>query len=280
VERRTVLAGGHAIAYAECGSPDGPPLVLLHGLASDADTWERAVAPLAAHGLRVIAIDLLGHGFSDKPDSGYLLDVFADSLAGFLDVLEIPSATLCGHSFGGAIAIHFGVDYPKRLDRLVLVSAGGLGKEVHPVLRAATLPVAPAVLRAAMRPRMLRLYRRPELHRALRLTPDNLVNLRRAARALGSADGQRAFFASARGVISPAGQRTATAEFRAVTGQVPTLLIWNAGDPVIPVAHARAAEGRLAPASKLIVFPERSHEPHRGNAERFADEVAAFIHAS
>ena len=162
-----MLAGGHAIAYAEAGPADAPPIVLLHGLASDADTWDRAVEPLAAHGLRVIAVDLLGHGFSDKPDSPYLLDVFAESLARFLDVLEIPSATLGGHSFGGAVAIHFGVDFPDRLDRLVLVSAGGLGKEVHPVLRAATLPVAPAVLRAAMRPSMLRLYRRPELHRAL-----------------------------------------------------------------------------------------------------------------
>ena len=64
-----MLAGGHAIAYAEDGPADGPPFVLLHGLASDADTWDRAVVPLAAHGLRVIAIDLLGHGFSDKPDS-------------------------------------------------------------------------------------------------------------------------------------------------------------------------------------------------------------------
>jgi pimeloyl-ACP methyl ester carboxylesterase len=268
------------MAFAESGPADGPPVVLLHGLASDADTWDRAVAPLAAHGLRVIALDLLGHGFSDKPRSDYLLDVFADSLAAFLDVLEIPSATLCGHSFGGAVAIHFGIDFPKRLDRLVLVSAGGLGKEVHPVLRAATLPVAPAVLRAVTGPRMLRLYRRPALHRALRLTPDNLVNLRRAARALGSPDGQRAFFASTRGVISPAGQRTASAEFRAVTGQVPTLLIWNAGDPVIPVAHARDVEGRLAPGSRLVVFPDRSHEPHRGNAARFADEVAGFIRTS
>jgi len=276
-----VLAGGHALAYAESGPADGPPIVLLHGLASDADTWDRAVEPLAAHGLRVLAVDLLGHGLSAKPDDcTYLLDAFAESLAAFLDAVGIRSATLCGHSFGGAVAIHFGVDHPDRLDRLVLVSAGGLGKEVHAVLRAATLPVAPAVLRAALRPGMRRLYRRPELHRALGLTEDNLVNLRRAARALGSLDGQKSFFASARGVISPAGQRTATEDFRAVTARVPTLLIWNAGDPVIPVAHARAAEGRLAPASKLVVFPERSHEPHRGNAHKFADEVAGFVSAS
>jgi pimeloyl-ACP methyl ester carboxylesterase len=58
---------------------------------------------------------------------------------------------------------------------------------------------------------------------------------------------------------------------------VPTLLIWNAGDPVIPVAHARAAEGLLAPDSKLVVFPDRGHEPHRGNAGRFADAVAEFV---
>lgn len=280
ITRRTVLAGGHAIAYQEAGPPDGPVVVLLHGLASDADTWDKALGPLAGHGLRVLAVDLLGHGESDKPPSDYLLSDFAESLARFLDALELPAATLCGHSFGGAIAMFFGTRHPERVERVVLVSAGGLGREVHPVLRAAALPVAPVLLRAALRPRLRRLYRRPELHRALRLTPENVTNLRRAARALGSPAGQASFFASLRGVIAPSGQRTASADMRAFAERVPMLLIWNEGDPVIPVAHAAAHAARAKPFSRLVVFPNRGHEPHRRSAERFAAEVAAFIRAS
>jgi pimeloyl-ACP methyl ester carboxylesterase len=275
--RRTVIAGAHTIAYYEAGPLDGPVVVLLHGLASDADTWDRAIGPLAAHGLRVLALDLLGHGLSDKPESTYLLSDFAESLGEFMDALGIPTATLCGHSFGGAIAMFFGARHPERVERVVLVSAGGLGREVHPVLRAAALPVAPVVLRAVLGPRLRGLYRRPGLHRALRLTPDNLTNLRRAARALGSPAGQASFFASLRGVIAPSGQRSASEEMRAFAERVPMLLIWNQGDPVIPLAHAEAHAARSAPTSRLVVFPSRGHEPHRRSAERFADEVADFV---
>jgi pimeloyl-ACP methyl ester carboxylesterase len=278
--RKTVSAGGHVIAYQEAGPPDGAVVVLLHGLASDADTWDRAIGPLAEHGLRVLAVDLIGHGASDKPASDYLLTDFADSLARFLDALDVRAATLCGHSFGGAIAMFFGTRHPDRVDRVVLVSAGGLGREVHPLLRAAALRVAPVVLRAALRPRLRRLYGRPGLHRALRLTPENVTNLRRAARALGSDAGQASFFASLRGVIAPSGQRTASAEMRAFAERIPMLLIWNEGDPVIPLSHAQAHAARANASSRLVVFPSRGHEPHRRSAQRFADEVATFVTAS
>jgi pimeloyl-ACP methyl ester carboxylesterase len=278
--RKTLVAGGHVIAYQELGPADGEPVILLHGLASDSDTWDKAIGPLAEHGLRVIALDLLGHGDSDKPAGTYLLSDFAESLEQFMDALGLASATLCGHSFGGAIAMYFGSRHPARVARVVLVSAGGLGREVHPVLRAAALPVAPVVLRAALRPRLRRLYRRPGLHRALGLTEENIVNLRRAARALGSEAGQASFFASLRGVIAPSGQRTASREMRSFAERVPMLLVWNQGDPVIPLAHAEAHAARAEPYSKLVVFPSRGHEPHRRSAQRFADEVAAFIIAS
>ena len=278
--RRTVRAGGHVIAYQEAGPEGAPVVILLHGLASDADTWDKAIDLLADRGLRVLAVDLLGHGESDKPDNDYLLVDFAESLAGFMDVLGIETATLCGHSFGGAIAMFFGTRYPDRVDRVVLVSAGGLGREVHPVLRAAALRIAPPVLRVAMSPRMRRLYARPGLHRALRLTPENVANLRRAGRALSTAEGQAAFFASVRGVIAPSGQRTASQEMRAFAERVPMLLIWSEDDPVIPVHHAQSHAQRARLNSRLVIFPSRGHEPHRRNADRFVDEVAAFIRSS
>jgi pimeloyl-ACP methyl ester carboxylesterase len=175
--------------------------------------------------------------------------------------------------------VHFGARYPERLERLVLVSAGGLGREVHPMLRAAALPVAPAVLRLATGPRLRRLYRRPGLHRALRLTPDNVTNLRRAGRTLATSEGRAAFFAALRGVIEPSGQRGSFIDLGTLAEHVPTLLIWNAGDPVIPVAHAHAARDHLR-GSRLVVFPGGGHEPHRREVQRFADEVATFVRSS
>ena len=277
MERLTVKAGEHVLAYRDAGPRDGQVVLLLHGLASDADTWDRAVDPLAEQGLRVIALDLVGHGESGTAVQGsYLLDDFAVSIADFLDAVGIDRVVAGGHSFGGAIAVHFAARYRQRVSHLVLVSAGGLGREVHPALRAAALPIAPVVLRAMTGPNMRRIYRRPGLHRALGLTPDNLANLRRAGRALGSPAKQAAFFASLRGVIEPGGQRGSFIEMRTIPHDLPTLLVWSARDGVIPVAHAQAAHAAL-PNSSLVVFEGGRHEPHRSNAVPFAEAVARFL---
>lgn len=271
-----MVAGGHRLSYLHAGEPGQPVVLMLHGLASDASTWDRAVGLLAAHGYRVIALDLIGHGYSDKPERSYLLEDFADSVRDFLDALEVPAATLCGHSLGGAIAMAFAHRHPRRLQSLVLVSAGGLGREVHPLLRAASTRLAPGVLRVATARRLRRVYAHPRVHRVLRLTPDNVTNLRRAGRALGSSEGQASFFASLRGVIEPGGQRGSFIDMGVLSPATPTLLVWEEGDPVIPAAHARAAHEHL-PQSRLVLLPGTSHEPHRRHAERFADEVADFL---
>ena len=99
----------------------------------------------------------------------------------------------------------------------------------------------------------------------------------RAARALGTDAGQASFFAALRGVIAPTGQRAASREMREFAERVPMLLVWNEGDPVIPLAHAEAHTERAKPYSRLVIFPSRGHEPHRRSAERFADEVAGFV---
>jgi pimeloyl-ACP methyl ester carboxylesterase len=117
------------------------------------------------------------------------------------------------------------------------------------------------------------------VHRALRLTDDNLVNLRRAGRALGDAAGRSAFFAALRGVIAPAGQRGSFIEMRYLAEHVPTMIVWSERDGVIPVAHAHAARDHL-PQSRLVVFPGGGHEPHRRHAEEFAAALAEFVGAT
>lgn len=265
------------LSYLEAGPTGAPVVLLLHGLLSDATTWELAIPPLAAQGLRVIALDLPGHGESAKLPGTYLLDDFAIALDEFLDVLGVPSVTVVGHSFGGAITVHFGYHYPNRMQRQVLVSAGGLGREVNPGLRLLTVDGAESVVGAVLDRRAVRrALASSRLHSVFRLSEERVVNLRRIFRGLVEPDARAAFFASARGVIEPGGQRGSFIEMEYLVEHLPTLLVWSDEDSVIPVTHAHNTHAHL-PTSRLVVFDGGGHEPHRRDAARFAAEVADFI---
>lgn len=276
--RRSVRRDGWALSVQESGPVDGPLVVLLHGLASDSDTFDRVLLPLGERGLRAVALDLPGHGHSGPSPAGYALSDFSAALLALVDDLDAGPVTLVGHSLGGAIAMTFAQDHPDRVAGLVLVSAGGLGREVHLALRAAAVPFSDRVFGAVMTPALQRVYRHPRVRRRLRLTPDNVANLRRARRALGHADGRRVFFAALRAVIEPGGQRGSFLETEglSLSEQVPTMVLWSERDPVIPVSHARAVQDRL-PGSRVVLFPGGGHEPHRRHVEGVADAIAEFV---
>ena len=134
---------GHRVTYRTAGS--GPVVLLVHGIAGSSEQWGD-VAPILAEGYTVVAPDLLGHGQSAKPIGDYSLGAYAVSMRDLLIALGHRRATVVGHSLGGGIAMQFAYEYPVFCERLVVVSSGGLGREVHPLLRAATLPGAELVL--------------------------------------------------------------------------------------------------------------------------------------
>jgi pimeloyl-ACP methyl ester carboxylesterase len=286
IVRREVVVDGQRLSFSEAGPTDGPVVVLLHGLLSESTTWAPAMLALAERGVRALAPDLIGHGESDKPPIAYTLEDFADSLSSFLIHLEqaepdagrpeIGPVTMVGHSLGGAIAMQFAKSYPSQLGRLVLISAGGLGKKVHLILRAVNLPGAAGVLRMTVNDRAARLYGRPEVHRALRLHPDSVVNLTRMGRSLMSAEGRSTFVSATRSAITPSGQLGDMIEHGFVAADLPTLIIWSEGDPIIPVSHAITAHARLA-NSRLELFAGATHEPHRREPGRVAEAIARFI---
>src|SRR3954452_20573500 len=127
---------GHRVAYRQEGS--GPLIVLVHGITSSSATWER-VMPALAERYTVIAPDLLGHGQSAKPRGDYSLGAYASGLRDLLVSLGQDRATFVGHSLGGGVAMQLSYQFPELCERLVLVDSGGLGREVNPILRAATL---------------------------------------------------------------------------------------------------------------------------------------------
>src|SRR5881394_2219411 len=143
---------GHTVGYRLAG--EGPAILLIHGLALSSATW-KYVIPALAERHTVVAPDLLGHGESAKPRGDYSLGAHASGIRDLLLGLNIARASVVGHSLGGGIAMQFAYQFPERCERLVLVSSGGLGEEVHPLLRAATLPGSEFVLPILAHPRVL-----------------------------------------------------------------------------------------------------------------------------
>jgi pimeloyl-ACP methyl ester carboxylesterase len=130
---------GYWRAFRMAGS--GPPLLLIHGIGDSSETWLKVIPELARRHT-VIAPDLLGHGESAKPRADYAVAAYACGMRDLLSVLDVDRVTVVGHSLGGGIAMQFAYQFPERCERLVLVGSGGIGQEVHPLLRIAAAPAA------------------------------------------------------------------------------------------------------------------------------------------
>src|ERR671923_762504 len=137
---------GHEVVYRRAG--EGPAVVLIHGMVNSSKHWE-SVAMQLADAYTVIAPDLIGHGDSAAVRGDYSLGAHACSIRDLLAVIGIDRATIVGHSLGGGVAMQFFYQFPQRTERLVLVSSGGLGHEVSPLLRGAALPGASLLVRLA-----------------------------------------------------------------------------------------------------------------------------------
>src|ERR1700754_4230745 len=166
---------GHEVTYRTAGS--GPVLLLLHGIANSSQTWAH-VAPALSEHFTLVAPDLLGHGESATPRGDYSLGAHATGVRDLLSALGHERATVVGHSLGGGIAMQFAYQFPERCERLVLVSSGGLGREVHLLLRAAALPGADYVLPVLTSTQLLGVGRRiGGLLRRARLAPDGALDV-------------------------------------------------------------------------------------------------------
>src|SRR5687768_315998 len=171
---------GHRAIYRVAGS--GPPVVLIHGMINSSRHWEQVALRLAERHT-VIAPDLIGHGDSATPRGDYSLGAHAASIRDLLTAIGIEKATIVGHSLGGGVAMQFFYQFPQRTERLVLVSSGGLGHEVSPLLRGAALPGATPLLALATRPRVLAALLRTS-ERLQQRGSSKAVYLRAVARAL------------------------------------------------------------------------------------------------
>jgi pimeloyl-ACP methyl ester carboxylesterase len=274
-ERRITLHG-HDVTYRTAG--DGERVVLLvHGITGSSATWVDVMPALAEH-FTVVAPDLLGHGRSAKPTGDYSLGAYASGARDLLAALGHDRATVVGHSLGGGVAMQFAYQFPERCERLVLVSSGGLGREVHLLLRAATLPGSELVLPLITSSRVAALGDAVGglLGRlGLRGGPD-LEEMWRGFASLCDVEARAAFVHTLRTIVDPAGQRVSALDRLYLAEAMPMLVIWGERDPIIPVSHGEAAAA-TAPGSRLVVLPGVRHFPHRERPRRFLEEVVSFI---
>ena len=124
---QTVSVHGRSVSYLKAG--EGPLVLLVHGMAGTARNWDAVIEPLALHNT-VIAPDFPGHGESEPGGGDYSLGSLASGLRDLMIALGHDRATLVGHSLGGGVALQFTYQFPEMVERLVLVSSGGLGPEV------------------------------------------------------------------------------------------------------------------------------------------------------
>jgi 2-hydroxy-6-oxonona-2,4-dienedioate hydrolase len=120
-----VIADGISTRYAEAGSPEAPAVVMLHGTGGHWETWAANIGPYSRH-FRCIAFDMVGCGFTDKPDVDYEIPVYVDHLGAVMDALGAERASLVGTSLGSWVAARFAIDHPDRVEKLVFMSASGL----------------------------------------------------------------------------------------------------------------------------------------------------------
>ena len=269
---------GHEVIYRMAGAGEGKPVVvLIHGMVNSSRHW-REVAEGLAGDYTVIAPDLIGHGDSATPRGDYSIGAHAAAIRDLLAALGVRRATIVGHSLGGGVAMQFFWQFPERVERLVLVSSGGLGPRVSPLLRLAAVPGASPALALAARPRVIGAIAAlaNELERRGSGKAVYLDAVARALRPLRSEGSRRAFIQTLRGVIDARGQRVSAVDRLYLLGAVPCLIVWGERDRTIPLEHGRAAHEAI-PGSRFVTLPRAAHFPHLEDPGGLAAALREFL---
>ncbi len=271
---RTVTLHGRQVSFVQEGT--GPVLLLIHGMAGTFENWREVIGPLARHHT-VLAPDLPGHGSSAPGGGDYSLGALAAGLRDLLAVLGHERATLVGHSLGGGIAMQFAYQFPEITERLVLVSSGGLGPEVSPVLRAAALPGAGLFIAATAGPGRAVGSALARGLAAVGLRPNaDVEEVARGYASLTDPDRRAAFLATVRAVVGTGGQRVHAGDRLYLAEDVPVLIVWGERDPMIPAHHGKDAH-RAIPGSRLEILDGVGHLPQIEAPTRFVAVLERFL---
>lgn len=264
MERRIIRANGIELAVSTWGAEDAPPVVLLHGIGSRAESW-LPVADGLGREFRAIALDLRGHGHSAKPDAGYLLPDYAADLDAALDALDLERPLVVGHSLGALVALTGAAGNPGRMGRVVVED---------PPLRTAP-EIVPAFegwqrLNAAPIPDVAAWY--ASEHPGW--TPEECL---RRAEAICSV--HPAVFAELRAEAEANLAAGRVERLGALAGIVTPVLVLR-GDPALgsmTLADDAARLAEVVPGARIADVPGAGHNLHRERPDRFLAAVVPFL---
>jgi len=266
---------GRRAVYRIAGG--GPPVVLIHGMLNSSSHWQ-SVALELARDHTVLAPDLIGHGDSAAPRGDYSLGAHAASIRDLMAAIGIDRASIVGHSLGGGVAMQFFYQFPQRVERLVLVSSGGLGHEVSPLLRTAALPGVAPLLALTIQPRLIAAIGaagRRMRERALGAGV-HVQAIARALRPLENGDARLAFLNTLRSVIDVHGQRVSATDRLYLLESMPTMIVWGERDNTIPLEHGVRAHEAI-PHSVFRTLPRAAHFPHLEDPDGLSRVLREFI---
>jgi len=265
---------GVRVHYQEAGDVNAPAMVLIHGFTSSTLVWSKVFLRLAEAGYRVIALDMLGYGYTAKPRNGeYTIEGQAKLVMRLLDALRIPRAIIIGSSYGGAVAATCALDYPDRVEKVILVGAVNNNRPLaFMLMRLFGSPVVGDVVsplligsRRLLRRRMKRVYDEHSW-----VLDERRVDARHLP--LRAAGTQRAIIRTVRSWDAERISKDAH-----LISQ-PTLLLWGENDREIPLADGERLHSKIA-GSRLIVFLNCGHLPHEEYPEEFTNVVSDFCRA-
>jgi pimeloyl-ACP methyl ester carboxylesterase len=274
---RTIDVNGLRTRYRQAGG-EGLPVILIHGLGASAEIWSANIGALAScH--RVYVPDLPGFGRTEKPEwMGYGPGAYSRFVLDFMTALGIGRASLVGHSLGGGVALRVILDDPGRVDRLILVSSAGLGREVSLPLRIASLPFFDRIFFKPPLPVFIRFLHRlvydpsaitdefARLYYEMFFQPGSVRTFTSILRNIATLRGARP------GILEPIREGLA-----AITA--PALILWGRQDRILPVSQAFDAAGRI-PGARLHVFERCGHMPNVEYPGEFNRIVLEFLKES
>lgn len=270
--RTFVNVGGVDLHYEREGK--GPAVLLVHGLGDSHATWRACVTPLAKKGFDVIAIDLKGSGYSEKPaDSDYSTRALIDEMAQVLDKLKIKKAVIAGVSYGGHLALRFAVVHRERTSALIVCNALAYAEPINVPfdLTVARMPGFRHIAHWFLSHRgLLKTYRQWNFTGAYDGIAERVAE---HWRFLSMPGGRRAYLALVHGIDERL-VRAAEREHGSITAA--TLLLWGGVDPWFPVVQAQRLKKAIRGA-KLLVVPNGSHHFMEESPTAFVSRAAPFL---
>jgi pimeloyl-ACP methyl ester carboxylesterase len=256
IQGKTIKVNGLDVHYYTAGQ--GEPLVVIHGGGGDARSWMSNIGELSEK-YTVYAPDLPGYGGSQRLAGDYYIPELSDFIGSFASSLGLERFNLVGHSMGGGVALDYALKAPQKIKKLVLVSSLCLGREIAFWVRLLSIR---AILRSlgALTISILKGVK----WLAERLNPAEFI----MPLSLGSM--------TVGGNISTFREQSLVLKDRLAEVAVPTLVVWGARDPIVPVKHAYQAAQSI-PDCRVKVFEHRGHNVHRDALAEFSSTVRGFL---